>query len=102
MEKCPHCEQAKLDEYREHYECPKCGYVQYKKGKVDVKEEIAKLREEYKTSSLFNPPTNELQEAKRKAWRDWASRNPEKVEAMRERKKQERREARQNNGRENA
>jgi len=99
---CPHCEQATLDESRETFSCYKCGYVQYKKGKVDVKEEIAKLREEYKTSSLFNPPTNELKEAKRKAWRDWASRNPEKVEAMRERKKQERREARQNNGRENA
>lgn len=99
MKTCPHCEQAILDESREDYTCYKCGYVQYKK-RVDTRMEISRLREEYKTSSLFNPPTNKLKEAKRKAWRDWASRNPEKVEAMRERKKQERREARMNKERE--
>jgi len=93
---CPHCEQNSLDKHS----CYKCGYVQYKRERVDMKEEIAKLREEYKTSSLYHPPPDELKEAKRRAWRDWARRNPEKVAAMRERKKQERREARQNNGRE--
>ena len=93
---CPHCEQNSLDKHS----CYKCGYVQYKRERVDMKEEIAKLREEYKTSSLFHPPPDELKEAKRRAWRDWARRNPEKVAAMRERKKKERREARQNNGRE--
>lgn len=93
---CPHCEQNSLDKHS----CYKCGYVQYKRERVDMKEEIAKLREEYKTSSLFHPPPDELKEAKRRAWRDWARRNPEKVAAMRERKEQERREARQNNGRE--
>lgn len=93
MEKCPHCEQLTLEEYKESFEC-RCGYIKYK-SQIDTRKEIEKLREEYKTSSLFNPPTNELKEAKRKAWRDWASRNPDKVQAMRERKKEERRRLKQ-------